>query len=591
MKGFAIPKAWSGFKGYVADPNNAGPEYLSQPSVNCLIDENGVAETRMGIEDAGWDLNVAGYGAKTLYHSAYDITFFALGTKVKYVDHANGNTVVDTGLTLTAGTVTRFAEYLGDVYLCNSTDGIRRIAVGRLNGAASSGAATVICDVDFVSRLSVFGNTSGNLRVNGTAEAFSSLTVSSGTVTLSGTLSQSYADNTIAIFVHDISSGREKPSKIVFWKERMHLMGFPSASNVDQPNHTVVTGQFVVGETGATSIEKIIDFTYGTGGSTKIPVGKAGMMANLVGAKDYLYFFKSTEAYVAGVGDVTTTGTGIGGTIPVLRDENFGCLNEDCAAVMGNSEIAYLTSDKRIMRIRIASQNGAAVQFPDESFDVPMRKLLNLMDDDQTGALVFYHKGKRRLHVQVKIQAQWVTLIYDNNIGAWQPPQTGWYFKDYFERKGVLYATDATDDTVYRVYSTFTDNASPIECWICTGIFDIDDCSIDSVKVKGQITQPTTINFKLPVNQGTTPTKTVTGSSYSYGTGSSLGSVMLGGETLGGEGESGDLATYKKVFDGFPRDGNSVQLLSWCLGDSFHYSLKSYQFQVLASDKPFTPLS
>jgi hypothetical protein len=595
VKSFTIPsKAWAGFRGYKADPNNAGPEYLSQPSLNCLINENGIAETRMGIEDTGWDLNQANKPSKAIYIPTYDVTFFALGTKLKYVDHNAANAVVDTGLTLTTGTVTRFAYNRGDLYLSNTTDGLKRIVLGRLNDAsATSGDATVTIDVDMAARLTVFGNTSGDLRISGTNEAFSSLVVSTGVVTLSGTLSASYTDNKFCIFVHDISSTHEKASKIVFWKERMHLMGFPSATDVDQPNNTVVTGQFVVGQTGATTIEKIIDFTYGTGGSTKIPLGDGGSQTNMLKAKDYIYFFKETESYVAGVADVTTSGAAIGETIPQLRDENFGCQNEDCAASMGNGEIAYLTRDRRIMRIKISTVTGAAVVYPDESFDLDMRYILRLMDDDQTGSLVFYHKGKRRLHVQVKVQGQWLTLIYDNNLsgGAWQPPITGWYFSDYFERKGVLYACDGTDDTVYRLYSTLNDNGAFIECYIASAIFDIDDASLKTFNVKGSITQQTTINLKTPVNAATTPIKTIAGKDYSYGTGAALNSFILGGTVLNGGGNVADTARYRKNFDSFPVDGNSVQMITWCFGDSQHYSVKSFLLTLESANTPFTPLS
>jgi len=260
------------FIGYTANDRNAKPEYLSQPSVNCYVDSDGVAHARLGYEVISIDLNQASKSARTYYQEQYDLTWFAAGTKVYYYRWEN-TTLYDTGLTLTTGTITRFAEYAGDMYLTNVTDGLRRIVVGRLNDAAATlGDADVIIDTDFAARLSVFSITSSNLRINGTNEAFASLVISTGVVTLTGTLSATYADNTIAIVTADISSGKEKASKIEFWKERMMLIGSTNAANADQPNATIFFGKFA----SPTTLEDVVNFTFGAGGSTRETVGKWG---------------------------------------------------------------------------------------------------------------------------------------------------------------------------------------------------------------------------------------------------------------------------------------------------------------------------
>lgn len=593
-RSFSIPRGeFPGFRGYTADVENASIDLLAPPSVNCLINEQGVAETRMGFEDTGWNLNQANKAATSHYMKKYDVTFFALGTKVLYVDHNNSNAVVDTGITLTNGTTTRFAEFCGDLYLTNTTDGLRRIVVTRLNGSASIGGDITI-DRDGAARLSVFGRTTGDIRVNGTNEAYSSVTVSSGV--LDTTSSAAYTDNTIAIHVHDISgvSGIEKASKVFFWKRRLGMLGSEVAGNSDQPNNTLYYGKFA----GPANLEDIISFAagaYDAGGSTRELVGEEGRVTNAVPVQDYLYQFTEEGAYVTAASDVIISGTGIGTTTPDLKDENNGCVNEDCAVSLGNGEIAYVTPSKRIMRIRIAADSGAPIVFPDDSFDMPMRKLLALMDPDQTNALVYRHKAKKRVYFQLKISSEWVTLCYDSAIKAWQPPQKGKAFKSVFERNGILYGTDLTDDTIYKLDSTYNDNGSPIECCIATGIFNTDDAMIKYVDMKGKITQPTTVHVKIPVNDADLSTvhdHTIVGTTYTYGSGHTNGSVALGSTALAGDSsDTGDFARWKKVFDVFPSEANRAQVVTSSLGDGHSYSVSFVRLRGTMFSDSFTRIS
>jgi len=166
------------FEGYRSNVDNQDPTYLFPPSVNCMISKDGKAQQRFGYQ-AEFSIGVPGSSSTSFYHKTYDIAFFALGTKVFYRDFSTGATY-DTGLTLTTGTTTRFSEFFGDIYLTNTTDGPRHVICGRLNGAVAQGATQLTLDADFASRLSAFGVNSGNLIINGTAEAFAQPTT--GTV-------------------------------------------------------------------------------------------------------------------------------------------------------------------------------------------------------------------------------------------------------------------------------------------------------------------------------------------------------------------------------------------------------------------------
>lgn len=224
----------------------------------------------MGYLDTAWDLNEANKSAKSLYIEKYNVTFFSLNGKVKYIEHDRADAIVDTGLSLTATETTTFAEYAGDVYCTNPTDGLRQIHVMRLNDSApDSGDATFTIDQDGAGRLTAFGDTSGTMRIRGTAESYASLTTA-GVVTHSTTLSQTYADNDIVITVEDISSGKPLGSKIVFWKERMIIIGVRSATDTDNATQIAFMSQFA----SARDIQKIIVFGI-TGGASEEWVGKS----------------------------------------------------------------------------------------------------------------------------------------------------------------------------------------------------------------------------------------------------------------------------------------------------------------------------
>lgn len=578
-----FPFGTQGFKGYTSDPENASPEYLSAPSQNCLINDNGIAESRAGYMEE-FSIGVDGQAATAIYHKTYDVAFFALGSKLYYRDFTNSATY-DTGITLTSGTTTRFAEFFGDIYLSNTTDGIYRIMVTRVNGAVTVGG-DVTLDVDGAARLSVFGDTTGNIRINGTNEAFSSVTVSTGV--LDTTASQAYSDNAIAIFVDGPYGSLEKPSKLLFWKSRLHIMGFPSASNADQPNNTVMCGQFVIGQTGASGIENIIDFTYGTGGSTKIVVAGGGAVKNILGVKDFIYFFTEDQVHATASSSISTSGSSIGLTIPDLKDEMHGCLNEDSACIMGDNALTYITNDRRFMRIPIATDTGAAVSSPEEDFDVDVRDHLKNMDKDQTGALCFHYRGGRQTIYQVRIAGQWMWFIYDHNIirtqgsnfvrGAWQPPQSIAPVRSFFERNGVLYGTDISNDKVYSYFTSFTDNLSPIYTIIATGEFNVGDAMVKTAQLQGKINQPAVLNIRCYVTNETSgkrsgSVKVVRGTEYDYNDDNSVGAVPVGD---GGVGETIQVAKWRREFGVFPSQASRTQLVLENEQDGGYISLSSF---------------
>ncbi len=384
----------------------------------------------------------------------------------------------------------------------------------------------------------------------------------------------------------------------------MNLMGFPSATNADQPNNTVMAGQFVIGQTGATGIELIVDFTYGTGGSTKITVGGKGKTTNMLGVADFTYFFNEGAVLATADEDIFTSGSAIGLTIPNEKDVLHGCLNEDCATVMGNNAITYITNDKRFMRIPIDTDTGAPLSAPEEDYDVDVRDIIKNMDRDQTGALVYHYKGGRQTIYQVRIRGQWYWVIFDHNIireqgsnfvrGAWIAPWSISPVKGFFERDGVLFGTDSSNDKVYRYFDTLNDNGVPIQVVIATGEFNVGPSMLSTYKMMGDINQPSEINIRYILTNNTSgprsgSTKIVRGSSYSYGASHGIGIDPVGAG--GVEAEAISTAHWEKEYDFFPCEGSKVQLLAENFQDGGYFSLKSYSINGKQYPHSFSPRS
>lgn len=581
------------WKGYNDNPFNAGSEHLSSPSVNVFIDKNGIAYTRPGFEATSTNLNQAGKPAKPFYVERFNVTLYAVGTKVYYEDHNNSDQLVDTGLTMTNGTVTTFEEYAGQVLLTNTTDGARMLLFTNLNdSAANSGDGTVTVDVDGAVRMDRFDTeltpSSKYLRIQGTNEEYSSINTGTGAVTLSGTLSASYSDNRIAIVVYDVSSRFPKCSKFIAWLESINCIGNSvqgASSTSDVPPSIVSFTQFAT----AATIENMVKTTGGTSGTEL--VGKSGILTNGLATRDYLYLFKQNETYYI---DVASVNDSTGARPPRLLSSNYGCLNAECAADMGNGEMVFLTNNNRVIRIKISLQSGAAAPYPDEEFDSAYSNTLKLMDADQTGAMVYYARSERRLYVQIIADGQRLTLPYNNEIRAWEPPMVGWFFRGYVERDGILYATDTNDDTIYRLGMTTDDDGLAIECVAASGHLYFKEgkvtCSWKEIELSGSMTQNSEITTELIVDSGTPQEKTFDATGVSFSSSHSLGSVAVGSSALASSPVS-SMGNWSKRFAIYPSIGSTFQVALSTTGEGHAFTWDNYIVRGKAFTKSSSTLS
>lgn len=571
--------------GYIDDVRFAGPNHLAPPSVNVDITKTGEAVYGKGYIATSFDLNNNLKASRPFHVSRYDVTFFAINGKVLFVNHNNNDAVVDTGLSLTEtdGRKTRFGEFAGDIYLTNTTDGLRQIHMGRVNdSAANAGDSTFTIDQDLYGRLAAFGDTTSTMRFATSTpftEAVSSI-ASTGVVTLSNTLDQTVPDNTIVYTVEDISSGRPKASGIAFWKERMILWGVIYDTAVDTATNVVYLSSFA----NLTALENIIDFNVANTAAVEM-VGKDGEVTNILPTKDYIYAFTKNGTYFAGVGDIDTT---TGGTPFQLLSDKYGCANEDCSADIGDGVCIFLTNNKRVIGIRISSQSGAPVVFPDETFDSAISNTLSTLESDLSDAHIFYAPNDRKAYIHVNADSSRIVLKYNTEIKKWEPPRTDWSFGGMYVRNGVTYATELTDDAVWQIGVGYQNNGIDYEKVIGTALIEDVEAKrtlkLSSVTVSGRGSELATITVESYVSGGTPQQKSF---EPSVGASSgSLGSVSLGSSVLG-SGLGTDLVDYDKLFAIYPTYGSTYQMVIRSVGA---FTLSSYSVFGSALGKPLLTL-
>lgn len=519
--------------------------------------------------------------AESHYSTEHNVTFFSVNGTVQFIDHANANAVVDTGLSLSTTEVTTFSEYAGDIYLTNPTDGIRQIHMGRVNdAAATSGDADITVDQNLAGRLIAFGDTAGTLRIANTSpftEAYTAV-AATGVITLTNTLNATVPNDTIVYTVEDISSGRPKGQALTFWKERMIVWGVTddqatyNATTVDKSSNVVYMSKFAIRE----SLENIISFDTSSTAEI-IQIGKGGSVTNVISTRDYLYYFTESETYFSSVADVDLTS---GATLPQLLSGLYGCKNYRTAADLGNGLVAFLTNNNRIIGIRISTETGAPVVFPDESFDVPLQNTLEMLNQDQANAKFFYSKLYRRLFCDLNVDSVRTVFVYDNTISKWTPPHTNKSFRSYFEMGGELYATALSDDTIYRLETTKDDDNQPIECVIASakvqGESGRTTIHFKELDLSGGLSEGTSVSIELIVDDGSPLVKTISSSGVSFADRHPLGSVTFGSEIIGGSASSVTLGDWEKRYAIYPCYGSQFQFVCSCLGQGQAFAIDGY---------------
>ena len=568
--------------GYKDVPRNAfgkkGEFMLTSPSKNCRITEGGEAYTRPGYVDGGIEVNQAGKLTRGWRMEQFDLTFFCVGTKIYYTEGelSPSSTLYDTGVTITNGQAqqTRFLEYAGCMISSNKTDGSYLFMVTKLNGAASSGATSLICDRDGVSTVSIFNTalslSSFNVRINGTNEAATGTNL--GAATFTGmTLSQAYADNTIAMVVFDLTAKYPKCAKIVEWENMLHFIDVSVDDAIFSSDINRATVPFTPPAT-ATAMENMLTIT-----TTNTSVfGKPGKITNALSVKDYLYLWTENAAGFCHTDNLNRTS--FSHPISVFEGRNYGCINADSAIDIGNGLIPFITPQNRIVAIKTVLNNGAVLQYPDETFDDGIQTTIKFADDDQTNAFAYYHSGGKLAYFQMQVSAVLLQFVYDNKaeVSEWLPPDDDKPFSGYFERKGKLFGTELTDDTVYQMDVGNTDNGVPFGCVMAHGLYDSKQTAEwKSIELKGSITQDTTVDVETILDSSTSAAKTIESSDYSFTGGRSFSDVAVGDLVVGGATSDTPIADYIEEYAIAPVTYG--QLYQTVLSSYWGFTLKGFR--------------
>ncbi len=234
---------------------------------------------------------------------------------------------------------------------------------------------------------------------------------------------------------------------------------------------------------------------------------------------------------------------------------------------------------KRVIRSQLGQQTSFtyASIIPDEQFDRPIFELLQLLDDDQSQARMHYWTLGRLLFITCKIGGQKITLVYDNNVGVWLPPDTNKPFNSYFEINGQLFATQDTDQTVYHVEYGSSDNISPIDWNVSTGILRADQGDFEETEYVGSIAQGTNLKYNATVDITKVGSdRIMPQTAASFPAGENIGSVRIGGVTIGGSQMNPDRSSAAYRFLNSPSVGFGIQLSWKCLQDGGAGSIKAY---------------
>lgn len=552
--------------GYHSQQRNRAPEELSIPSKNIRYTKTGAAECRKGYDDTDTDLATANYAFTPHYSQRFNISFFAGGGKLLYVDHNNDDTVVDTGITLDSTVTTRMVESRGILFLHNTVDGLKILILTKLNGAVTAGGNITI-DLDGAALLNRFSLTSSNICINGTDEAYTNVNVTTGVLT--ATSSAAYADNTFAFVVKAIPNA-PKCSKYVVWRNSLNGIGMAETeadTTYDVPTGTMAGGRFAT----ANSIENIVDFT-GTG-STSEPV--EGNLTNIIALEGYIILFTKQEAYTIGLSDVNQAT----GSRPPNFFTNAGCINEECAVEM-DGDLVWASPEGRVIRARRAVIGNVPTLDIDSEFDAPIHEHLRNINTTQDNAVMHYWKKGKLLFYQVSIDEEVLTFVWDNDKGAWCPPDTNKIFAKYYERNGDLYATDAYDDTIYRVEFGVNDNGADIPWVIATGIFTseggITTVETGIMEFLGDMTQPATVYYVPHVNSKQGNEKEILSSTASFSIGSPIGATTIP-FAIGGGGTTEEFGSFSYKTAIVPAYGEEFQHKWYSNGDNHRFRIKNWK--------------
>lgn len=231
-----------------------------------------------------------------------------------------------------------------------------------------------------------------------------------------------------------------------------------------------------------------------------------------------------------------------------------GVPNAWCISYIENNTFAIFTG----RRVLLAVADGNGVRIIDDPFspraaiDYPIRRSLQLADDDQSLAFTHFDPTNRELHVSVLKDGISQIHVLNVDLGNWSI-DTGKPYSCMTNWKFRVYAGDDNDDKIYLDNELTRDNTVAIRHRIVTPIYNSGDVTNDYLKFTysgllsgaGQFTHRLYVNGLLVLEEDVTAEDLIASGLMSTAAGVPLGSGTVGASTVGTGGTTADVFPFR----------------------------------------------
>lgn len=489
---------------------------------------------------------VAGFGFynhKTIVDSD-EVIVKTVGTKLKFYDETTGVHHPFYSGAVTAGLRWAFWSFNGYLYGSNATDGFfrwRASSWGKLEGAISAGATSIVLESGQGARFA----TSGSGLIEGDTFAWTG----KSTDTLTGVtgVSSSHADGVRVIAEADFSSYTSNPKGFIgaFFKNRSFV--------VDAANPSTIYHSKLADTSDPQG--DIANFTIAGSGS-----GDAGFVIapdRVMVMKQYISSSNTNSliiicadgvAYDLSVSD--SGGTTVASIIPV-KVLNAAPVTENMAATLEN-ELMLVDHLNDIRSVGYSSETNSILRTARVSDGITPTIDPELISFTTSGHMAY---AKRRIFILGKQGGSSLNnfaIQKDTNPEAFSF-YDHWQFNAIIENKGSFYGLSSMNANVYKLFDGLSADGDPIRAAYPTMHINFGNPLIYKnlrfVRLSGFISSNCTLKVKIYMDTDQTPIAVynISGTDTDIVdavSGVALGTVVFGGNTLGGATTGSELKRF-----------------------------------------------
>ena len=545
----------SGIETLPPQVNKTGTCMLSN-LVNCRVTQDGGVGNRAGFTQLV-DLATSAKVDSCVSLPVYSVSFWKSGTSIFQAlkSGLDVGTAYTIGVTRTAGEIDFLFVNEKDVYATNFTDSFTRTAVSKV-AAINSGANT-------------FSVTAGD----GTKFA-------TGTVYIRGT---AITDGTLSTDAYSGTSGLTGSMAIGDIVTQTTTPAAPKGTGMAAFQGSALVGR---GDTLSVSLpstdqepQLFYDFSLTNGATAKrlssgFSAVKTGLSVALVGMKD-------------GIDVVTGFEPNSGGLLTMPVSRVHGVPNANCISEM-DRQFVILTSTGRIIPAA-QTLNGFELlenpMKPKTNFDYAVQGYIqkNIDTSDLTQNRVFYNPATRILKATILCTNGKKEFILQTDIGAWSIDDSK-NINCRLVLDGAEYAGDDSTGLIHRDEFGTTDNGTPIISTITTGRFTPsvtgDYLSLNYrgvISGNGQFYQRIIHNDVIE-EELILAEDMVADGQMSLSSGVSLGTGLLGAETMGGVGDKTEVFSFNYPYE-LLIEAESIQLEWQVQDEGSRLEIRSFSLQ------------